>query len=122
MPRVVHFELPADDPDRAARFYSSVFGWKIEKWAGPMDYWMIATGGAEEPGIDGAIMRRQDPLSALNVTVDVPSVDDFAARVLASGGKIIAPKTPVPGVGYLAYCQDTEGTIFGIMQSDETAK
>jgi len=122
MPRVVHFELPADDPYRAARFYSSVFGWKIEKWAGPMDYWMIATGGAEEPGIDGAIMRREDPIRDLNVIVDVPSVDEFAAKVLASGGKIIAPKTPVPGVGYLAYCQDTEGTIFGIMQSDETAK
>ena len=122
MPRVVHFELPADDPDRAVKFYSSVFGWKIEKWAGPMDYWLIATGGAEEPGIDGAIMRRQDPLSALNVTVGVPSVDDFVGKVVANGGKIIAPKTSVPGVGFLAYCQDTEGTIFGIMESDETAK
>jgi catechol 2,3-dioxygenase-like lactoylglutathione lyase family enzyme len=61
MPRVVHFEISVDDPERAIRFYSDVFGWKIEKWEGPMDYWLITTGPENEPGIDGALIRRQDP-------------------------------------------------------------
>lgn len=61
MPRVVHFELSADNPDRAVKFYTKVFNWKIEKWAGPQDYWLITTGGEKEPGINGAIMQRSDP-------------------------------------------------------------
>lgn len=59
MPRVVHFEIHADDPERAAAFYSSVFGWEIMKWDGPFDYWLVRTGPREEMGIDGGILRRQ---------------------------------------------------------------
>ncbi|MFY9638587.1 MAG: VOC family protein, partial [Methanobacterium sp.] len=53
---MIWFEIPADDPGRAAKFYENVFGWKVEKWEGPFDYWLVTTGEAEEPGIDGAIM------------------------------------------------------------------
>lgn len=122
MPRVVHFDVPVDDPDRAIVFYSTVFGWKIEKWAGPQDYWLIATGGSEQPGIDGGMMKREAPVVTVVNSIDVPSVDDFAERVIAAGGKVVMPKTAIPGVGYLAYCQDTEGNTFGIMQSDESVK
>ena len=59
MPRVIHFELPADEPERAARFYESVFGWEITKWQGPMDYWLVTTGEEGTPGIDGAISPRE---------------------------------------------------------------
>ena len=121
MPRVVHFEIHADVPDRAVKFYTDVFNWKIEKWAGPVDYWLVTTGGEGEPGIDGAIMGRSEQNKVTN-TIDVPSVDDFVNKIIASGGKVVMPKTPVPGVGYMAYFQDTEGNTFGLMQQDESAK
>jgi uncharacterized protein len=121
MPRVVHFEVPVDDPDRAAKFYREVFGWKIDKWAGPMDYWMVNTGEPAEPGINGGLTRRAQAGAATVNTIDVPSVDDFVSRIEKSGGKVIAPKMAIPGVGYLAYCLDTEGNTFGVMQADPNA-
>ena len=120
MPRVIHFEIPADDPERGVKFYQKVFGWKINKWDGPQDYWLITTGEKGEPGIDGALMRRMPGATTVN-TVDVPSVDEFVQKVIAAGGKVVMPKDTVPGVGYLAYCADTEGNVFGMMQSDPSA-
>jgi len=121
MPRVVHFEISADNPDRAAKFYSSVFGWTFKKWEGPQEYWLITTGAEGQPGINGGLMRREGPQPCVN-TVDVPSVDEFVAKVTKNGGKVVVPKMAVPGVGHFAYCQDTEGTTFGIMQFDESAR
>jgi len=123
MPRVVHFEIPVDDPERGTKFYQKVFDWKIDKWNGPEDYWLITTGAKDEPGIDGAIVRRSLGPGATTVnTIDVPSLDTFTQRVTAAGGKIVMPKTTIPGVGYLAYCADTEGNVFGMMQSDPSAR
>jgi len=121
MPRVIHFEIHADDPERAVSFYENVFGWKISKWQGPVDYWLATTGEPDKPGIDGAIMRRTDHGTTYN-TIDVPSVDEFAQRIEKAGGKILMPKTAVPGVGYMAYCTDTEGNVFGIMEENPEAK
>jgi predicted enzyme related to lactoylglutathione lyase len=121
MPRVIHFELTADNPERAVKFYSDVFGWQIEKW-GNQDYWLVNTGSSDQPGINGAIMRRQGSLARVINSIDVPSVDDFSDKIKKTGGKMVTPKTPIPGIGYFAYCQDTEGNIFGIMQSDPKAK
>jgi uncharacterized protein len=122
MPRVIHFEMQADQPERAVSFFINVFGWKIEKWGGNEDYWLVQTGDDKEPGINGAIMRRNPISDPTTNTISVPSVDEFSSRILANGGKIIAPKMPIPGVGYFAYCQDTEGNVFGIMQADPAAK
>lgn len=120
MPRVVHFEISADQPERASRFYATVFGWDIQKWEGPVDYWLASTG--EGPGIDGAIKRRPSPdVSTVN-TIEVPSLDESLAIVEKSGGTVLMPKTVIPGIGYHAYCRDTEGNIFGIMQSDPGAR
>jgi predicted enzyme related to lactoylglutathione lyase len=121
MPRVVHFEITADDPDRAVAFYKEVFGWQIHKWDGPMDYWMIQTGPKEQPGIDGGVTRRMGPGTAHINTVDVPSVDEYVAKIEANGGTIAMPKMAIPGVGWLAYAKDTEGSIFGVMQADPSA-
>ncbi len=126
MPRVVHFEIHADDPQRAANFYQGVFGWDIKKWEGPEDYWLVTTGQAPEPGIDGAIVKRMGPINgdaviAYVCTVDVPSVDDAIAKITSQGGTIVLPKMPVPGVGWLVYAKDTEGNIFGSLQSDHNA-
>ena len=120
MPRVVHFEVAADDPERATKFYQDVFGWKIDKWDGPEDYWLVTTGEPGTVGIDGGIMRRRHGEAVIN-TVDVESLDDAVAKVTSSGGSVVAPKMAVPGIGYMAYCQDTEGNTFGMMQGDESA-
>jgi predicted enzyme related to lactoylglutathione lyase len=127
MSRVVHFEIHADDPQRAVNFYRSVFGWEIQKWEGPEDYWLVTTGKAPEPGIDGAILKRMGPINgdavlAYVCTVDVPSIDDAIAKITSHGGTIALPKMAVPGVGWLAYYKDTEGNIFGTMQSDQNAR
>jgi len=124
MPRVIHFELNADDPERAVKFYQEVFGWNTQKWDGPQSYWLLMTGAEGQPGINGGLMRRSDnplPTSTTN-TIDVPSVDDYAQKVAEQGGKIVVPKGAVPGIGYVAYCEDTEGNVFGIMQFDPSAR
>lgn len=117
MSRVVHFEIMAEDPARAVEFYQQVFDWKIEKWDGPMDYWLVMTGDEDEPGIDGAIAKQQGQIHTVN-SIDVDSVDEYAEKVVAHGGKITMPKMNIPGVGYIAYCQDTEGVDFAIYQRD----
>jgi uncharacterized protein len=122
MNRVIHFELGADTPERAAKFYGAVFGWKADKWAGPQEYWLITTGPNEEPGINGGIMRHQDAQPRTVNTIGVTSVDEFAEKVVQNGGQVVVPKMPIPGVGYQAYCLDTEGNLFGIHQSDPSAK
>ncbi|NLG28411.1 MAG: VOC family protein [Chloroflexi bacterium] len=121
MPRVIHFEIAADDPERAVAFYRQAFGWKIEKWEGPMEYWLVETGPADEPGIDGGLGRRTSPGEGTVNTIGVDDIDAALEKVLTNGGKVIGPKHAVPGVGWLAYCADTEGNAFGLMQDDPTA-
>lgn len=119
MKRVVHFEIAADDPGRAADFYAEVFGWKSHKWDGPVDYWLVATG--EGAGIDGGIVPRDADLPAalrgVVNTVEVASVDEAVARAERAGGGVIAPKRHLAGVGWIAYLRDTEGNPFGVMQA-----
>ncbi len=122
MPRVVHFEIDAKKPDRAIKFYEKVFSWKIKKWEGPVEYYLITTGKESEPGIDGGLSRRTESEPSTVNTIDVPSVDEFIKKVEASGGTIIRPKMAVPGVGYMAYFKDPEGNTFGMMENDESAK
>lgn len=122
MPRVIHFEIPADDPDRASTFYQKVFGWKFQRWEGPMEYWLVETGPAAQPGINGGLARRQAPTSSTVNVLDVESVDDTIARVGKAGGKTVMPKSAVPGIGWVAYFTDTEQNVFGVMQADPGAK
>ncbi len=126
MPRVVHFEIEADNPERAVKFYEDVFGWEIKKWAGPMEYWLVMTGPTDQPGIDGGLYKRETPLSgdgyrAYICTIDVKNIDEYIARVEPAGGSVIVAKHTIPGVGWHATCMDTEGNVFGIMQGEGTA-
>ena len=121
MARVKHFEFPADNPDRAIEFYSNVFGWKFHKWEGPMEYWLVQT-GSEEAGIDGGMTRRQDPGSAVVNTIEVSKLDDTIKSVEQRGGRTVVPRTPIPGVGYIAYFHDPEGNMFGLIEPDTSAK
>ncbi len=128
MPRVVHFEIQAEDPERAMKFYSLVFSWTFKKFSGPQPYWTIST-GTDGPGIDGGLLPRRgfapvdgQPVNAFVCTVEVGSLDTSLAAVEENGGRTVVPKIPVPGVGWLAYCKDTEGNILGLMQPDQSAK
>ena len=124
--RVVHFDVYADDVDRAIAFYQNVFGWSIEKVAG-MDYWLITTGEGQ-PGIDGGLSKRESstqgnvPQFGFTCTVDVEDVQATFAAAVAAGGNEVHQPGPVPGVGYLAYVRDTEGNHLGLMQRDSGAK
>jgi uncharacterized protein len=127
MNRVVHFEIHADDPERAINFYTGLFGWKFTHWDGPIDYWMVETGPKSEPGIDGGLVRRRGPIDGQAViayvcTVEIKDLDKILITAQGAGATIALPKMPIPGVGWLAYLKDTEGNIFGIMQSDQDAK
>ena len=119
MARVIHFEVPVDDPERAQAFYRDVLGWEIASWGGPADYWLATTGPDDEPGINGALTRRSETSAWIHVGVD--SVDDTIGKIEAGGGSAITPKMPIPGVGYMAYCRDTEGNAFGVYEDDPTA-
>ena len=121
MARPVHFEIPVDDPDRAINFYSKNFGWKFTKWDGPVDYWMITTGDDPEPGINGGMLSRRDPAQPCVNTLNVADLDAMLKSVESSGGRCVVPKMPIPGVGWLAYCKDPDGNMFGMMQPDPTA-
>ncbi|HET7922333.1 MAG TPA: VOC family protein [Gammaproteobacteria bacterium] len=127
MPRVIHFEIHADEPERAMRFYRSVFGWEFTSLRNmPVDYWAVKTGDTG-PGIDGGLLRRQTPLdgaavSAFACTVAVPDLDTYVMKVTTSGGQLAVPRMTIQGFGWLAYCKDTEGNLFGMMQADAAAR
>jgi len=121
MPRVIHFEIGADDVKRAVKFYKDAFGWRIETWGGPMEYWLCTTGPDSEPGINGAIMPRTGKHATIN-TISVTSIEEASKKITRAGGKITSATQPVPGIGYFCYCADSEGNPFGIMQADPNAK
>jgi len=127
MPRVIHFEIVADNPERAIKFYKEVFGWEFNKWEGPQDYWLVKTGEDSQPGINGGLTPKTNQGSGntggrITNSIDVPSIDEFSNKISMEGGKVLSPKMPIPGVGYLAICEDTEGISFGIIQYDRNAK
>ena len=126
MPTIVHFEVPADDVERSRKFYSDLFGWKMEKWPGMesgMDYWIINTTDNEgSKAIGGGMMKRQNPQQGITNFIDVTSVDEYSAKVQSLGGKIVAPKQAVPTMGYFAVCLDTENNTFGIWETNPNAK
>ena len=121
MNRVVHFDFPADDLERAAAFYHDVFGWQVNKWEGPMTYWFLISGDDSEPGINGAVAPRSGPEDRMTNTIGVEDLDAAIANIVAAGGTIVQPKGAVPGVGYLAIFKDTEGNLLGLMQDDPEA-
>ncbi|MBN1949521.1 MAG: VOC family protein [Candidatus Cloacimonetes bacterium] len=122
MSGVIHFEINADDPGKIIDFYTSVFGWKIEKWEGGQEYWLIYPQGEE--GIGGGIGRKDPAMTAESVinTIGVESVDACIRKIYQAGGEVVRPKMAIPGIGWLAYIRDIEGNLFGIMEADAQAK
>lgn len=130
MNRVVHFEIHADDMERAKKFYSEVFGWKFEDYTEYVGspYFGVITGEGE-PGINGGMVPRKgaraagDPaVSAYVATIGVANYDETEAKILSHGGKVSQAKYALPAMAWQGYYLDTEGNIFGIHEADENAK
>ena len=131
MDRVVHFEIQAEKPERAAKFYAKIFGWKIEKWNGPMEYWTVMTAekDSKEPGINGGLLQRpaktpphECGTNAFVCTVQVKNFDDTAKKIKSAGGIVAMPKFAIPNMAWQGYFLDTEGNTFGVHQPDKNAK
>lgn len=120
MPKIVHFEIPADDPERAIAFYQDVLGWTVSRY-GEEPYWLVRAGEDEEPGANGALVSRQDLRQAPVLIAGVGDVDDVLARAQKSGGEVVQGKLAVPGMGWSAYIRDPEGNTVGFFQQDTNA-
>ena len=118
MARVTHFEISAENIQSAVEFYSNVFDWQIEKWDGPVDYWLIKTGEDSEPGIDGALMEKSEGFPPVVNTIEVDDLNHSIQKVLLNGGKQNGEINSIPNVGLFVYCSDREGNLFGMMQSE----
>jgi predicted enzyme related to lactoylglutathione lyase len=128
MPRVNHFAIPADAPERAINFYSEVFGWKFQLgWEydtpqGREKYWHVLTDDGHSNGINGGLTRREYPGQPISIGIEVLAVEACTALVEKSGGKTLVNKVALPGVAWFAVCQDSEGNTFAIYQPDPTAQ
>ena len=122
MNSAVQFDLYAQNPARAAKFYRDVFGWKAETWAGPWKSWLITTGPDIGPGTDNGGDSRSDVQDRGVYTIEVQSLEETGAKIVASGGQILEPPFRLPGVGWYALCADSEGNRFGLMQTDPRAE
>jgi predicted enzyme related to lactoylglutathione lyase len=119
MPTIVHFDLPADDPERARAFYEELFNWRFEFLPTPMPYYLIETTDLNgNPGIGGGMAKRGAPEQVISNYIGVESIDECIEKVVKLGGKIFLPKTPVPAWGYLAVCLDTENNTFGLWEEN----
>jgi uncharacterized protein len=115
MAKVVHFEIPVDDHERATRFYTHVFGWEVQGW-GDLPYWLVTAGGEDEPGADGALIARGDVHATPVLVVGVASLDETLSAARAAGAEILQDPLDIPGVGSSAYLRDPEGNTIGVFQ------
>ncbi len=124
MDSIVHFEIPADDPKRAQKFYSDVFGWQVRPMEGA-PYWMLITTELDAKGqapknpgaINGGMGKREGPLKGIVVTVNVKDIDKALKAVESRGGKTVQKKQPVGDMGFTAYFKDSEGNVVGLWQN-----
>jgi predicted enzyme related to lactoylglutathione lyase len=126
MQKVVHFEIPADNVDRAKKFYGEIFGWQLQDW--PLQDGSVYTGARtvevdestfipKEPGaINGGIVKRDNYVKTPQVTINVPSIDQYIEKVKKAGGNLIKPKQEIEGAGYYAYVSDSEGNLLGLWE------
>ena len=112
---IAHFDVPADDVERARHFYERVFGRRFEAW-GPPDFYMVCTGTAKEPGIHGSVSKRSAPVTGAGrvgyeCTISVADLGAIKAAIVANGGKIVLDEEEIVGVGTLIRFTDCEGNV-----------
>lgn len=124
----MHFEIPAENVEKLKEFYSDLFGWKIEKMPGEMEYWGIQTVPVDEkgmpmrPGVNGGMMKKEKPENKPINYISVESVDEYSKKVVKLGGKIIVPKMEIPGMGWWALASDPEGNQIGLFETMQPMK
>ena len=116
MGRVVHFEIPSDNPDRLKEFFTKTFDWSFQQF-GEDPYHFALTGDRAGMGIDGAIMQRKDPRQPIVNTIGVDSIDNAITRIEANGGSIVVPKQKIGDMGYVAYFKDPDDNIHGVWET-----
>jgi len=119
--RPIHFEFNSPEPDKTCDFFKNVFGWSFNAWESPEEYF-LATTGQDAPGINGGVMRSRDGQPRTVNTIDVESVDEASTKIADAGGTVVVPKMAIPGVGWVAYCLDPTGVLFGVFREDVNAK
>jgi predicted enzyme related to lactoylglutathione lyase len=128
MPTIVHFEIPSDNLERTKKFYTELFGWRVEKMpgTGQREYWTFSTttndrgsssSGDEQRRVSGGMMERQMPQEPIMIYIGVDSVTDYTNKVERLGGKVIKQKTEVPGYGWFTICTDTENNGFALWEA-----
>jgi predicted enzyme related to lactoylglutathione lyase len=133
MAKVIHFEIPVLDPEKATEFYKNVFGWEFTRYPGPTGYWLITAGNEGENGINGALIEKStgaeepkeitDASMSVNsvVTLSVTDVEETERKVTENGGTVTTSINTVPKVGRMFYFRDPEANLLGAMQTDESA-
>ncbi|MGN6245546.1 MAG: VOC family protein [Motilibacteraceae bacterium] len=119
--KIVHFELPVDDPERASAFYGAVLGWQVDQYEG-QPYWLVRGGPEDERGADGALVKRGELHRAPVLIAGVADVDAVLDAVVQHGGSVVHGKEPVVGMGWSAYLEDPEGNVLGVFQPDMGAR
>lgn len=118
--RVVHFEIPCDNPEKTIQFFKEAFDWKFERF-GEMEYWSVITGEEGTPGINGGLMKKNNPEQPIANSIQVESIEKAILKIDKAGGLVVVPKMAVPSIGWLAYFKDPDGNIHGIFQDDPSA-
>ncbi len=119
--KIIHFEIPAEDPKKAMKFYSDTLGWSFSTWEGPIPYWFTKSGTKSAPGIEGAIAKKESEDDIIVNTIGVANIDEVIKKIKKHGGTITNPKHAIPGEGWIAYFKDLDGNLLGIMQNDPKA-
>ena len=120
MSKVVHFEIPVEDADRAQKFYGDVFGWEAQGY-GEQPYWLVTAGAEDERGADGAFIKRSEVHASPVIIIAVDDIDSALQRAQDAGARLLNEKVAVPGMGWSGYVEDTEGNVIGMWQNDESA-
>jgi uncharacterized protein len=119
---IVHFEIPAENVEKLRRFYTELFGWKIEKYPGPINYWLIQTVPTDDkgmllrPGVNGGMTKREKPEQKSVNYISVESIDESTEKIQQLGGKIVIPKQEVSNIGWIAIAEDPEGNQMAMLQ------
>lgn len=116
MGKIVHFEIPSDNPERLSGFYKNIFGWSFQKW-GEIEYWLATTGPSDKPGIDGAITQRNDNVRSTVNTIEIDSLEKAMKSIPENGGEILTDIMEIPDVGKFIYAKDPEGNIIGVLEA-----
>ena len=119
--RVVHFEIPCDNPEKTMEFFKETFGWTFQQF-GSEQYWFAKTGEDNESGINGAVMKRRNPLQPITNSISVEDIDRTIEEIKEHGGTVVVEKTAIPGTGWMAFFKDPDDNIHGLWQDAKKVK